>query len=104
MIIKTVTYTTQAGYAEQNLSNIKNVTTDLQMLNHQGVNFNAFLSIDGKTFMCTVYYKSNEDEKVLNELPSFVEYQEKLLASDLEGKPKVEHWNFIGSSNDIFNS
>jgi hypothetical protein len=104
MKIKTVTYTTKADFAAQNISNIKNVTAELQKLNYLGLNFNAFLSIDGKTFMATTFYESGEDEKVLNELPSFIQYLEGLKASGLEGKPTVEHWSFIGSSNSIFNN
>jgi hypothetical protein len=94
MKIITVTYTTKTAFAEQNISNIKNVTTELQKLNYQGLNFNAFLSIDGKTFMLTTFYKSNEDEKVLNELPSFIQYQEELLASGLRAN---QNWS-IGIS------
>ncbi|MDB5227783.1 MAG: hypothetical protein JWN78_2571, partial [Bacteroidota bacterium] len=38
MKIVKVTYSTKAEYADQNQINIKNVMTDLQQLNHQGIN------------------------------------------------------------------
>ena len=70
MKIVKVTYTTKAEFAEQNQSNIKNVMTDLQKLNHSGINYNACLGADGKTFTHTAFFKSDEDQKILNELPS----------------------------------
>ncbi len=44
MKIVKVTYTTKLEFSEQNQNNIKNVMTDLQSLNHQGINYNACLS------------------------------------------------------------
>ncbi len=102
-IIK-VTYTTKAEFAEQNQGNIKNVMTDLQKLNHPGINYNACLSADGKTFTHTAFFKSDEDQKMLNELPSFKVFQEQLKANGLETSPKQELLNLVGSSKDIFSS
>jgi hypothetical protein len=102
MKIVKVTYTTKAEFAEQNQSNIKNVMADLQKLNHPGINYNACLSADGKTFIHTAFFKSDEDQKMLNELPSFKHFQEQLKSSGLEIPPKQELLNLIGSSANIF--
>ena len=67
MKIVKVTYTTKAEFSEQNQRNIKNVMTDLQHANHQGINYNACLSADNKTFIHTAFFKSDEDQKILNE-------------------------------------
>ena len=104
MKIVKVTYTTTAEFAEQNQSNIKHVMTDLQKANHQGINYNACLSADNKTFVHTALFKSEEDQKILNELPSFKRFQEQLKSGGLEVPPKQELLTLIGSSNNIFNS
>ena len=104
MKIVKVTYTTKEEYAAQNQSNIKNVMADLQKLNHPGINYNSCLSADGKTFIHTAFFKSEEDQKILNELPSFKIFQEQLKASGLEVPPKQELLTLVASSNNIFNS
>ena len=78
MKIVKVTYTTKAEFAEQNQSNIKHVMTDLKNANHQGINYNACLSADNKTFIHTAFFKSDEDQKLLNELPSFKTFKHNL--------------------------
>ena len=99
-----VTYTTKAEFAEQNQHNIKNVMTDLQNLNHHGINYNACLAADNKTFIHTAFFKTDEDQKLLNELPSFKHFQEQLKANGLEVPPKQELLSLLGSSNSIFNA
>ncbi|MEI6594999.1 MAG: hypothetical protein WCO28_05510 [Bacteroidota bacterium] len=102
MKIVKVTYTTKAEFVEQNQSNIKSVMDDLQNLNHQGINYNACLSADNKTFIHTAFFKSDEDQKLLNELPSFQNFQILLKASGLESPPKQELLTFVGSSKNVF--
>ncbi len=102
MKIVKVTYTTTPEFAEQNKNNIKNVMTDLQKLQHKGINYNACLSADNKTFIHTAFFNSDEDQKLLNELPSFKYFQEQLKASGLEVAPKQELLSLVGSSNNIF--
>ena len=104
MKIVKVTYTTKAEYAEQNQNNIKNVMADLQKLNNPGINYNACLSADGRTFIHTAFFKSDDEHKILNDLPSFKLFQEQLKASGLEVPPKQELLNLVGSSTQIFNS
>ena len=104
MKIVKVTYTTKAEFAEQNQSNIKNVMLDLQKLNHPGINYNACLSADGRSFIHTAFYNSEEDYKILNELPSFKHFQEQLKSNGLETPPKQELLSLVGSSKAIFNS
>ena len=104
MKIVKVTYTTKIDFSEQNQNNIKNVMADLQNLKHQGINYNACLFADNKTFIHTAFLKSDEDQKILNELLSFKYFQEQLKASGLEVPPKQELLNLLGSSNNIFNT
>jgi hypothetical protein len=103
MKIVKVIYTTKSEYAEQNQKNIKNVMTDLQKLNHPGINYNACLGPDGKTFIHTSFFKSDEDQKLLNELPSFKHFQEQLKSGGLEVPPKQELLTLVGTSTNIFN-
>lgn len=74
---------------------------DLQNANHQGINYNACLSADNKTFIHTAFFKSDEDQKFLNKLPSFKSFQEQLKSGGLESPPKQEILTLIGTSNDI---
>jgi hypothetical protein len=104
MKIVKVTYTTKAEYAGQNQQNIQAVMADLQQLNHAGINYNACLGADGKTFIHTAFFKTDDDQKQLNELPSFRNFQEQLKASGLESPPKQELLNLVGTSTAIFNS
>jgi hypothetical protein len=80
MKIVRVIYTTTTAFAEQNQNNIKNVMADLQKTGHPGINYNACVGADGKTFTHTAFFKSDEDQKMLNELPSFKHFQEQLKA------------------------
>jgi len=102
MKIVKVTYTTKAEYAEQNQGNIKKVMADLQNLNHPGINYHVCLSADGKTFIHTAFFKSDDDQKTLNELASFKNFQEQLKSSGPEVPPKQELLSLVGSSKDIF--
>jgi len=102
MKIVKVTYTTKPEFSLQNQSNIKNVMTDLQNAAHQGISYNACMCDDNKTFIHTAFFKSEEDQKFLNELPSFKSFQEQLKSSGLEVPPKQELLTLIGSSKEIF--
>ena len=104
MKIVKVTYTTNAEYAEQNQANILIVMNDLKNQNHTGINYNACLCADGKTFIHTAFFKSDEDQKLLNELHSFQNFQTQLKASGLEVPPKQELLTLVDSSTNIFNS
>ena len=104
MKIVKVTYTTKAEYAGQNQSNIKTVMADLRAINNSGINYNVCLSTDGKTFIHSAFFNTDEDEKVLMVLPSFKSFQEQLKASGPEVPPKQELLTLVGSSKDIFNS
>jgi hypothetical protein len=103
MKIVKVTYTTKPEFSEQNQANIKQVMADLQQLNHKGINYNACLLADQKTFIHTAFFQSDEDQKLLNDLPSFKHFQEKLKSGGLEIPPKQELLTLVGSSNTFFN-
>ena len=103
MKIVQVTYTTTAGYAAQNQANIKQVMADLQKMDHGGINYNACVQADGKTFVHRAFLRSEEDDKTLNTLPSFISFQQQLKASGPEVPPKVELLTLVESSSAIFN-
>ena len=102
MKIVKVVYTTKAEYTGQNQENIKIVMSDLQKLNSKGINYNVCLCADGKTFIHTAFFNSDEDQKQLNELSSFKHFQEQLKASGPETAPKQELLMLVGTSTDIF--
>ena len=102
MKIVKVIYTAKAEYVAQNQNNIKNVMADLRGLNHPGMNYKSCLSPDGKTFIHTAFFNSEEDEKTLLNLPSFKNFQEQLKVNGIEVPPKQELLTLVGSSKDIF--
>ena len=104
MKIVKVTYTTKAEYSEQNQQNIKQVMEDLRELKHTGISYNTCVKADGKTFIHTAFFKSDEDQKVLFDLASFRHFQEQLKISQPEAPPKQELLTLVGSSNNIFNA
>lgn len=104
MKIVKVTYTTKEVYAAQNQDNIKAVMADLRKLNYPGINYNACISADGTTFTHTAFFNTNEDQVLLNELPSFKIFQEQLKASGPEVPPRSELLSLVGSSTDLFGS
>ena len=102
MKIVKVTYTTAPGFAENNMNNIKTVMADLQKINDPGINYNTCICADGKTFIHTAFFRSEENQAVLNELPSFRHFQEQLRSSGPEAAPKQELLTLVGSSTSIF--
>ena len=97
-----VTYTTTAGYAGQNQSNIRRVMADLQKRKSPGIFYHVCLSPDGKTFTHTAFFHSEDDEKTLLQLPSFRQFQEELKASGPEAPPRQELPELVGSSREMF--
>ena len=101
-IIK-VTYSTKPTYAEQNQINIKNLMSNLQESKYQGINYNVCMLEDNKTFIHTAFFKTEEDQKLLTELPSFQFFQEQLKLSGLEVPPRQELLTLVASSSNFFN-
>lgn len=102
MKIVKVTYTAKAEYVENNKNNIKNVMTDLKKIDQPGINYNVCLLSDNKTFIHTAFFNTENDQKILNELPSFKNFQEQLKSSGLEVSPKQELLSLVDSSKTIF--
>jgi hypothetical protein len=102
MKIVRVIYTARPEYVPQNSANISTVMSDLQQAGHPGIFYHSCLGADGKTFTHTAFYQSEEDQKLLNALPSFKDFQEKLQAAGFEVPPKQEWLTLVGSSKDLF--
>ncbi len=102
MKIVRVTYTTTQEFAASNRANIEKVMSDLQQLPNSGIRYNTCLNADGKTFVHTVIFRQDEDQKVLSDLPSFKTFQEQLKASSPEAPPKQELLTLVGASYNIF--
>jgi hypothetical protein len=98
-----VIYTTTEAFAVQNQQNIRRVMADLQQLDYPGIRYNACLSADGCTFIHTAFFKTDYDQQLLNELPSFKLFQEELKAGMPVVPPKVELLELVGTSAPIFN-
>src|SRR5262245_38687102 len=102
MIIVHVTYTVKSTFTEQNQNNIRNMMEELRQHAYPGINYNACLGADGKTFMHQAFFRSEEDRKLLNGLPAFKHFQEELKASGPEVPPKQELLSLVGSSKEVF--
>ena len=99
-IIK-VTYTAKAEYVEQNKANISAVMARMQQINNPHISYNACIGADGKTFIHTAFFTSDEAQKTLLELPEFKHFQEQLKASGPEVGPKQEFLSLVGSTRPI---
>ena len=97
-----VQYTVRAEYVDTNKVNIQRVMADLKEINNKDIKYSAFLLDDGKTFLHFVMRVNDEAQKILNELPSFQEFQRQLRESGPEVPPKAENLSMLGSSWDIF--
>ena len=102
MKIVRVTYTVKPSFVEKNSENIKAVMNELRRLNRPGINYFTCLSADGKTFIHTAFHQSEEDQKALNDLEVFKQFQQELKASGLEVPPQQEVLTLIASSRDMF--
>jgi hypothetical protein len=102
MKIVKVTYTTKAGFAQQNQTNIQNVMADLQKLNSPGLFYHACLGPDGLSFTHTAFFSNEETEKVLLGLPAFQVFQQQLKANGLDSPPRQELLSLVGASKEIF--
>lgn len=102
MKIVKITYTTKAEFAEQNAANIQKVMQILQKMKPAGIFYDACVDADGKTFIHTAFFKSDEDQKALNELPEFKHFQTELKASIPEIPPKQALLTLVGASYPIF--
>ncbi len=60
MKIVKVMYTTNAGFSLTNQQNIKKVMDDLQQQNYPGINYNACICPDKKTFIHTAFFKTDK--------------------------------------------
>lgn len=102
MKIVQVTYTTTPEYASKNQAYIQHVMADVQQLNHPGIQYTACVQADGKTFVHLAFFKSPDDQRILNELASFQQFQQGLKSSGPELAPKQELLSLIGASKNIF--
>jgi hypothetical protein len=103
MKIVRVNYTSREDYVLQNQFNIKAVMSDLKTKGHKGINYTCCLGADGKTFTHTAFFKSEEDQQLLNALSSFKYFQMELQRAGFEVAPKQELLNLVGSNTEIFN-
>jgi hypothetical protein len=102
MKIVKVTYAAKPEFVAQNQENIRAVMNDLRQADHPGINYFSCLGADGKTFTHTAFFTSDEDQKLLNELPAFLHFQQELKANGLETPPQLELLTLVGSSKEIF--
>lgn len=102
MKIVNITYTTKTEFAVQNQQNIQQVMTDLQQLKHPDLLYHACLKADGKTFVHTAFFKSEEAQQVLFDLASFKHFQQALKASAPETPPQQELLTLVGVSQNMF--
>ncbi|HEY2721529.1 MAG TPA: hypothetical protein VGI82_07380 [Chitinophagaceae bacterium] len=102
MKIVKVTYAAKEEFSAQNQKNIQTVMSDLHKSQYSGINYNCCLGADGRTFIHTAFFKSEEDHKLLNELPAFIHFQQELKSRGLESPPKQEQLTLVGSSVDMF--
>lgn len=104
MKIVQVIYTTTLEYSEQNKKNIHEVMESLKSEEFAGIRYHVCLSSNNKTFIHTAFFKSDNDQNLLNALVPFKQFQSQLKENGFEVPPKQDLLSFVGSSFPIFNS
>lgn len=104
MKIVKVTYTVRVEYSDHNQRNIEQVMSDLRGLNNENIRYTALVSSDSTTFTHIAFFKSEQDQAILNGIQSFRDFQEQLKASGLVAPPVQEILTLVGSSMDMFPS
>ena len=102
MKIVRVQYTTTADFVPKNKENIAGIVKELKALGHPGIQYNAYLLPDGKTFMHLDHFDNEEAHLLLMELESFKKFDAELFADNLETEPILELLSLAASSIDLF--
>lgn len=102
MKIVQITYTTFAEFADQNKGNINTFVTDLLSPEYAGINYQVCICGDNKTFIHRAYFETDNDQQLLNALPSFIRFQEQLKSGGCESPPKQERLELIGTLKQLF--
>src|SRR5262245_12091618 len=103
MKVVKVTYTVRPGFVPMNQENIDLFMNDLKVLN-TGIRYAVYLGNDGKTFHHVAAYTSDDEQKLLLELPSFVKFQQQRDDSGLEAAPTIETVKWSSFSYDLFSN
>jgi hypothetical protein len=102
MKIVKVTYKSKPEFAATNQVNIKAVMAELQARQYPGIHYHVCVGPDGVSFIHTAFFKSDEDQQLLNDLPEFKYFQQQLKAGGLDTPPQQELLTLVGSSNPLF--
>ncbi len=97
-----VIYKTRPEYVEKNKANIEAVMKEVRALKNPGFKYATYLHEDGLTFMHFAVADTEENSKILFDLPAFKKFREELLASGPETLPKTEQFSVVASGYDIF--
>lgn len=103
MINVIVSYRVQAGFVEENKSNIADFLADFRKLDNNKFSYRVFLKDDGVTFIHISNYADENIQKEILNTPSFLAFQKKRDNSGLNDSHKVEVLQFIGSSKNLVN-
>jgi len=103
MIVVKVTYTVNDAYVNTNKEMIEAFLTDFRKLDGSPFLYSVLQTEDCKTFIHISQYKDKVIQDRLLSTPSFLHFQEQ-RDNNLMSEPRIEILNFIGSSQDIFDS
>jgi quinol monooxygenase YgiN len=98
-----VQYTVKENYVDENKKKIADVMEELKAENNANVKYASFLLEDGKSFMHLVFYNSEDAKHLPGDLESFKQFQAG-LKENLEVPPKVEKYELVDESFDLFNN
>ncbi|MEM6991987.1 MAG: hypothetical protein AAF721_15870 [Myxococcota bacterium] len=95
-----VRYTVNDSYVEQNKANIRKVMDEVRAKSEGGVQYNAFVEADGKTFVHIVVVRDEALKSVVPSTDAFKAFQA-ALKPNLEVPPANESWSLVGATYDL---
>jgi hypothetical protein len=98
MISVKVCYTVKPEFVGQNKININTFLADFKKLSALNFLYNVYLQEDGLTFLHIAMYESEEVQKEVLNVPSFLQFQKERDESGLNNSHTIEKLTFIGSS------
>lgn len=98
MISVIVTYKVTNDFVTRNKENITKFISEFKKLKTSEFEYKVFTKQDGLTFVHHSIYKNEQIQKELLKVPAFLEFQKQRDEIGIEGSPKIEFLDLLGST------
>ena len=98
MISVIVTYKVTNDFVTRNKENITKFISEFKKLKTSEFEYKVFTKQDGLTFVHHSIYKNEQIQKELLRVPAFLKFQKQRDEIGIEGSPKIEFLDLLGST------